>query len=67
MAQKLNRAKALRVERNYTQQEAADVIGITKTAYQNKEAGRTRWYFDEIVALADFYKVDITAFEQEEK
>lgn len=45
--------RQLRLMREVTQQELADMLGITLQAYTNKEAGKTRFYFDEIIKICN--------------
>jgi len=49
--------RKLRKERNLTQQQVADYLGIDRSTYAYYESGRTRINIDVIVGLAHFYKV----------
>lgn len=61
--------KQLRLMRELTQQDLAEMLGITVQAYANKEAGKSRFYFDEVVMICeklhfDFTKINCNFFEQ---
>lgn len=45
--------RQLRLMREATQQELADMLDITVQAYRDKEMGKTRFYFDEIVKICN--------------
>lgn len=49
------RLRACRNERGYTQQQIADVLGVTRSAYTHYETGRYSISTDQLIALADFY------------
>lgn len=57
-----NRAKGLRVQAGFKQQEAAAHIGITHNTLSSKETGKTPFTFDEVEKLAELYGVDLNAF-----
>lgn len=46
--------KALRVKHDLTQEEAANLLGISRVSYKNKEKGITRFYFDEVKELLKY-------------
>ncbi|MCM2675610.1 helix-turn-helix domain-containing protein [Alkalicoccobacillus plakortidis] len=54
--------KALRVNSGKTQEDVANHLELSLTAYKRKENNQTRWYADELAKLAVFYKVDIGIF-----
>lgn len=56
----LNKLRGLRVEKGYTQEEIAKLIGISFTSYQRKENGVTQFTADEIVKLAETLRVNIS-------
>ena len=61
--------RQLRLMREATQQELADMLDITLQAYRDKEMGKTRFYFDEVVMICeklhfDFTKINCNFFEQ---
>lgn len=43
----------IRVKQGKSQQHVAVAMGLSLTAYRNKEKGRTRFYVDEIESFAD--------------
>ena len=51
------RIRNLRANRNLSQKQVADGIGITETGYYYYETGRRKPGFDSISALADLYNV----------
>ena len=52
-----DRLKSLRIDADLTQQEVANRLGIRKRSYQHHEANETRPTYENLVALADLYKV----------
>ena len=44
--------KFLRENKGYTQQEMADILGITQQAYSNKEVGKRGFNTKELLILA---------------
>lgn len=64
---KTNKPKEIRGAKGISQDEARKVIGVSINAYRDKERGATRFYFDEIEALADFYGVSILEFTDKQK
>jgi len=54
-----SRIKALREERGLLQQDMADLLGISKSAYGFYEQGKREPDFDTLSALADFFKVSV--------
>lgn len=53
------RIKKLRKEKDLTQQDLADALGITKSAVSMYERGRRRPNFEVADAMADFFNVSI--------
>lgn len=51
--------KKLRLERNLTQKQVADGLGIAEQAYQRYEYGKTTPSATVLIALADFYDVSL--------
>lgn len=54
--------KRIRMENDTPVMEIAKGIGISQSAYRNKEKGVNPWNFEEIERLAEFYGVEINAF-----
>lgn len=54
--------KAARINAGKTQDEAADIIGIPLNTYKSKETGRSRFYVDEIAALAKAWNLKVENF-----
>ncbi len=53
------RIQELRKEKNMTQKEMADFLGITLRAYQHYEGGGRRPNLESLEVLADFFGVTI--------
>ena len=51
--------KKLRLERNLTQKQVADGLGIAEQAYQRYEYGKITPSATVLIALADFYDVSL--------
>lgn len=49
----------LRKQKNVTQKEIADLIGITPKQYCLKENGNAKFNGDEMFKIADFFKMQI--------
>lgn len=43
--------KGLRAKHNITQEEAANLLGISRVSYKNKELGKTKFYYEEVIKL----------------
>lgn len=54
--------KMLRLRHNYTQQEIADKLGVTRSTVSNFEIGRRKPEIDVIEKLAAIYGVDLNYF-----
>lgn len=63
----MKKAKSIRGSKGISQAEAAKALKVSLNTYREKEKGSTRFYFDEIVTLADFYGVSILEFTDSEK
>lgn len=63
----MRKAKSIRGSKGISQAKAAEVLNISLNTYREKEKGTTRFYFDEIEALANFYGVSILEFADNEK
>ena len=59
MAQFDNILKLLRSERNMSQQELADALGISKSSINMYERGERQPNFELLETIADFFNVDI--------
>ncbi|MFT8491512.1 helix-turn-helix transcriptional regulator [Liquorilactobacillus satsumensis] len=46
---------ALRKEKNETQKDVAEMLGITEASYRNKENGKTQFKMNEMFCLASHY------------
>lgn len=55
--------RQIRLMNEKTQEEFADLLGITVIAYRNKELGVTRFYFNEVKKIAETFNVDLDAIE----
>lgn len=47
--------RAIRAEHGLTQQDLADILGITKEGYRNKENGKTEFKQSEINDILDLF------------
>ena len=52
--------KEYRENKGYTQQEIADILGITQQAYSNKEVGRRGFDVKELLILQKVLNVNIS-------
>lgn len=57
-----NKLKTLRKGRKLTQQELADMMGITRPTISNYETGRRSPHISELRRFADFFGVDLNYF-----
>lgn len=53
------RIKDLRVDRDLTQQQVADAIGVTQRKYSYLETGTQQWPDELLVRLAAFYHTSV--------
>lgn len=56
----MNRLKELRKEKGLTQQQLADIVGITRRGYQKWENGESSIKSEQAQKLADFFDVNIS-------
>lgn len=56
--------KEIRVRNGVSQEQAAKVLGICRSAYCNYEIGRRSPDFSVIKRLADFYRIPLDAFNE---
>ena len=54
--------RKLRRERNLTQQQVAEYLGIDRSTYAYYESGRSKLNIDLVVKLAQFYRVPYATF-----
>ena len=54
-----NRIRDLREDRDLTQSQVAEAIGVTQRKYSYLETGAQQWTDELLVALADYYKVSV--------
>lgn len=60
------RLKEIRMQRNYTQKEIAEVLNITREAYCMYETGARKPHYEVLLFLADFYNISMDyLFERE--
>lgn len=58
--------KEIRVRNGISQEQAAKVLGVCRSAYCNYEIGRRSPDFAVIKKLADFYRIPLDAFNENE-
>lgn len=51
--------KKLRQEKKVSQEEMSRTLGITLRSYQNKENATSKFYINEVIAIADKLEIDI--------
>ena len=54
--------KLIRIQNELTQQQLADALGSTRSAYCGYEIGRLSPDLDTIVKLSEFYKLPLVSF-----
>lgn len=54
-----NRLRMLRKQKKLSQQEIAEMIGVTRQAYSHYELGRRNPDYKQLVTLCDFYGVSL--------
>ena len=54
-----NRLKVLRVERGFTQEQAAKAMEIPGRSYQRLEMDGRKTHYDTLIKIADFYGVSV--------
>lgn len=57
--------KVIRLQNKLTQQQLADALGITRSAYCGYEIGRRSPDLDTIIRLSEFYNLPLVAFFEE--
>jgi len=55
----LIRLKDLRKNHNLTQEDVANILGVTRTTYSMYERGERQMDYDTLLKLADYYKVSL--------
>lgn len=55
----MKRVRSLRREKEYTQQQIADLLNITQSTYSDYEHGRAAISVDSLIILAKFYQVSL--------
>lgn len=53
--------KLYRKQNRYTQQEIADILGISRQAYSNYEKGKRSPSLSVLIKLADLYQISLDA------
>ncbi len=53
-----NKIKNLRIEKNLKQKQLAELLGISVSAYSNKESGKRAFKTSEVVKIAQRLKVN---------
>lgn len=51
--------RQIRLMNEATQEEFAELIGVSVNAYANKELGNSRFYFNEVKQICKKYDIDI--------
>lgn len=59
---RLRQLKIIRIQNEFTQQQIADVLGISRSAYCGYETGRRSPDIDALIKLADFYGITVDKF-----
>ena len=54
-----DRLKQLRLERNMTQEQLGEILGVKKYSIYTYEKGRSGPDIDGLIALADFFEVSV--------
>jgi len=49
----------IRQEKNYTQEYIADLLAISQSQYSKKENGTQKFFFEEIVKIAEIFSVKV--------
>ena len=57
-----HKLKVIRLQNNLTQQQLANVLGITRSAYCGYEIGRRSPDLDTIIKLSEFYNLPLVSF-----
>lgn len=54
--------KMVRIQNKLTQQQVADALGITRSAYCSYEIGRRSPDLDSLIRLSEFYRLNLAEF-----
>ena len=54
--------KVIRIQNKFTQQQLADALGITRSAYCGYEIGRRSPDLETIIKMSEFYNLSLTDF-----
>ena len=54
-----SKLKSLRTAYGYTQQQVADMLGVSRTTYINYETGKKSPYLNNLYKLSDIFKVSV--------
>jgi transcriptional regulator with XRE-family HTH domain len=57
-----NQLKIIRLQNKFTQQQLADALGITRSAYCGYEIGRRSPDLDTIIRISEFYNLSLVDF-----
>lgn len=57
----------LRIKRGLSQQDLANVIGVTRSSVANYESGNRRPSFENLIKIADYFNVTCDELIREEK
>lgn len=57
-----NQLKVIRLQNKFTQQQLADALGITRSAYCGYEIGRRSPDLDTVVKISEFYNITLVDF-----
>ncbi len=57
-----NQLKIIRLQNKFTQQQLADALGITRSAYCGYEIGRRSPDLDTIIKISEFYNLSLVDF-----
>ena len=55
--------RKIRLVNEATQEEFAELLNLSTTAYINKELGKQRFYFDEVRKICNKYSIDMNTID----
>lgn len=55
--------RKIRLVNEATQEEFAELLNLSTTAYINKELGKQRFYFDEVRKICNKYDIDMNTID----
>lgn len=55
--------RKIRLVNEATQEEFAELLNLSTTAYINKELGKQRFYFDEVRKICNKYNIDMNTID----